>query len=1052
MQQSWIDPRRVVAVLEERAGRRSPLPPGQVRGLEEEVDESCVRVRGRVPGQAPAAPPVELTVTPSLVEGHCACGAAAWPCDHVLALAGAWAAAAARGEERGSGRGGWKTLLGELAAARPTGAVESGRHGVVHWLSLEGDRSGCVALVLAWREHRWTARGMGRGRPLPPARLLGEPPPVATAADLWTFHTALGGSAAPPTALPGGAVRVPEGRADAVLRSLARVPWVVWDGTRDPVSFDLRPLRVCLAADTVAGGLSARIRWLEADGSAAEAPAQILAATPPWAVTGGCLRPVLGAQGPRALARLRSRGVQVPEAELPAFLGTAVPALEAGGIEVRVRGLEGGDVCLHDRPSPRLYLTETARSLVAELAFGYGDLEVAGSNPEPLVQVPGAAGRRFLRRDLEAEFAATLRLRELGLRMTEPGRFEVEGDAAFEFLRRDLGALVRDWEVFGREALRGHRVRSAPVQFRVKVAAGVDWLDLDLEAEAGGDPVAAREFLRALRSRSRYVRLGDGSHAVMPENWSEQVLPLLKDLGVRAKSTRLGRHMAPLLEELAGAVPAVEFAGGAPWERLVAALRGGEAPPAWSPPAGFRGTLRPYQLQGYRWLRWMGELGLGCVLADDMGLGKTVQALALLLAEAEGRRGGPNLVVAPTSVVPNWEAEARRFAPGLRVVRYHGPKRGELVPDLRDRDLVITSYALLRRDLAALGEVPWNYVVLDEAQMIKNAATQTARAATRLPSVRRLALTGTPLENHLGELWSQFQFLAPGLLGSQRRFAEVFARPVAQGDDQARAGLRRRIRPLVLRRMKAEVAPDLPEKSESILWCEMGEEQALLYRTLLEGCREQVLAEVEARGVAGARFSILEALLRLRQVCCHPQVLPGGVGAGVPSAKFDAFQAFAGEVLEEGHRLLVFSQFVRTLGLLREWFAAQGIAHLYLDGSTRDREERVRRFQEDPSVAAFLVSLKAGGTGLNLTGADYVVLFDPWWNPAVETQAADRAHRIGQRNAVFVYKMITRGTVEEKILALQERKRALTGDLIRAGAPFGEGLREEDVEELLRFP
>jgi non-specific serine/threonine protein kinase len=662
---------------------------------------------------------------------------------------------------------------------------------------------------------------------------------------------------------------------------------------------------------------------------------------------------------------------------------------------------------------------------------------------------PGSL-QTFVRRDMEAEFQATRRLRALGFRMADPGRFEIEGDQALDFLRKDLTPLTSEWELYGQSDLKRYRVAPAPVSLRVRLGADIDWLDLALEAEVGDDLVPSEEILRALRKGIRYVRLGSGASALLPSEWLETVGPAVEELGLQATRARLPRYLAPLVEELIENAPEVEWGDRSAWDGLLAALRTSAVLPEAAVPRAFAGTLRPYQEEGYRWIRFMGALGFGCILADDMGLGKTVQALAVLSAEAEEGHPHPNLVVAPTSVVPNWEKEARRFAPGLRVLRYHGTDRKTRLESFEGHHMVVTSYAVLRRDIRSLGAVEWNYAVLDEAQAIKNSATQTARAVRRLKARRRLALTGTPLENHLGELWSQFQFLAPGLLGTERHFSRAFARPIAQGKQEVLGRLRRRIGPFVLRRLKTEVARDLPEKVESALLCEMEPAQERLYRSLLFAGRERVFREVAQKGLAQARFSVLETLLRLRQVCCHPEILPRGLGQGVPSAKFELFRHFVSEVVDEGHRVLVFSQFVSVLQILRHWFEETGIAHLYLDGRTRDREDRVRRFQEDTSVSAFLVSLKAGGSGLNLTGADYVVIYDPWWNPAVETQAADRAHRIGQSRKVFSYKMITRATVEEKILALQERKRDLTEDLIRTGPAWGAGLTEDDLEELFR--
>lgn len=808
-------------------------------------------------------------------------------------------------------------------------------------------------------------------------------------------------------------------------------------------------MRFTLCAEAEGGGLRLRVVWTGKDEESWDPAAlRVVGSRPPWLEYGGRFHPVADVADGDALAVLSRESVQVPGEDLPVFLGNAVPSLEAKGIPVEISGLSDRGLVLSPTPRPRLYLSEERGLLVADLRFAYGDYEISAENPLPVLSLGAGAEKSFLRRDMEFEFQAARRLRNLGFEVPEPCRFELGGDPALEFVLNDLEPLAAEWEVFGREALRWYRVNRSPVALRLRVAASIDWLDLQVDVRSDEESVPVGEVLRALRAGSRFVRLGDGGHTLVSRDWIEKVGVLLGDLRLEKGRGRVATYMAPLVEELAQGSLDAEFSGAEAWDRLVSGLRDHAERLDFTVPRGFRGTLRPYQEKGYRWLRFLGETGLGGILADDMGLGKTVQALVLFLAEEEAGRTEPNLVVAPTSVVPNWEAEARRFAPGLRVTRYHGAERKAGLEELRGAQLVVTSYAILRRDLDELGGVAWNYVLLDEAQAIKNAATQTARAARRLKARRRLTLTGTPLENHLGELWSQFHFLMPGLLGSERHFVRHSARPVTQGDARARDALARRIRPFILRRLKCEVATELPEKSESVLLCQMGPEQERLYRSLLAAGRERVLREVDQKGFARSRVCVLDALLRLRQACCHPAILPGDLGRDTPSAKFELFRDFVSQVVEEGHRVLVFTQFVKILEILRRWFQEAGIEHLHLDGRTTDRETRVRRFQEDESVSAFLVSLKAGGTGLNLTGADYVVLFDPWWNPAVEAQAADRAHRIGQTRKVFAYKLITQATVEEKILALQERKKTLTDDLIRSEEQWGKAFTEEDLEQL----
>lgn len=984
------------------------------------------------------------------VEGSCECGEHPGPCAHLLALAEAWAAGGLGTRPLSALEGSWQSLFQALAPVRGRPVTPHRREVFGHWLDVVRTGSGLWGLRVCWRTHRAGSGGIGRGRLVPPDRVREEAARLGGEDDLRAVERVL---AAGWPKSPGSGVSIPvevaRARVEPVLRALAEVDWVGWEGTREPLQLDVRPLVPLVRGEDRGGELALSVGWQGvSEGFWPAGSVRVVGSDPPWVEWEGVLRPVQGVVDGGALAALLRKAATVPEAELPSFLGTTVPALEDRGIGVELTGVEARNLVVSEKPTPCLYLTEGRNVLEAELRFRYGDYEVTCDNPSALLTFGGRDQRVFVRRDLEGEFQSSTRLRDLGFRPTDVGFFDMRGDAALRFVFDELPKLSDEWEVFGRDRLRGRVVGSHSLGFRVRLTAEIDWLDLEVTATADGEVIPLDEILRAFREGSRYVRLGDGAHALLPDEWLRRVGSVLDDLGLEKGKARLAPHLASRVHEVVEAATESEVDGREHWERLVHGLLDPDALAAYPLPDGLQGVLRPYQEKGYRWLRFLEEQGLGGILADDMGLGKTVQTLALLLSEAAAGRAFPSLVVAPTSVVPNWEAEARRFAPGLRVVRYEGLDRKELLEEFSGAHLVLTSYSILRRDARELGALRWNYAILDEAQAIKNAATQTARSARKLKARRRLVLTGTPLENHLGELWSQFQFLLPGLLGSERRFGEKYARPAAQGDVFAREELRRRVRPFLLRRLKGEVASELPEKVESVLFCEMGDEQARLYRSLLEASRERVFREVAAKGLSKARICVLDALLRLRQACCHPAVLPGALGHGVPSAKFDTFCDFVSEIVEEGHRVLVFSQFVSVLELLRRWFEEAGISHLYLDGRTRDRGERVRRFQEDESVSAFLVSLKAGGTGLNLTGADYVVLFDPWWNPAVEQQAIDRAHRIGQTRRVFSYKMITRNTVEEKIVKLQERKKELTDDLIRSESSWGGALTLDDLHEL----
>ena len=468
-----------------------------------------------------------------------------------------------------------------------------------------------------------------------------------------------------------------------------------------------------------------------------------------------------------------------------------------------------------------------------------------------------------------------------------------------------------------------------------------------------------------------------------------------------------------------------------------------------TPPAGLRATLRPYQREGLTWLQFLREFGLHGVLADDMGLGKTLQTLAHLLLEKEsGRLDRPCLILAPTSVVSNWAREAAKFAPALRVLLLQGGDRRNGYSTLHRHDLVITSYPLLLRDAAELSAVEWHVVVLDEAQHIKNPRSRAAQICAGLKTRHRLCLTGTPVENHLGELWSLFNFLMPGLLGDAESFRSHYRNPIERDRDAGRQRqLAERLRPLLLRRTKDAVARDLPPKTEILHTIELDPGQTELYETIRAAVDERVREAIQAQGLERSQIIVLDALLKLRQVCCHPRLLGDeGAAANIASAKTTyLMDELLPELLEEGRRILIFSQFTRLLALLGAELKRANIDHVILTGDTRDRDTPVQRFQNG-EVPVFLISLKAGGSGLNLTAADTVIHYDPWWNPAAEAQASDRAHRIGQTKPVFIHKLICQGTLEERILELQKTKASLVEGLL-TGRPSS--LTAEDLHRLI---
>ncbi|NDE84657.1 MAG: DEAD/DEAH box helicase [Verrucomicrobia bacterium] len=580
---------------------------------------------------------------------------------------------------------------------------------------------------------------------------------------------------------------------------------------------------------------------------------------------------------------------------------------------------------------------------------------------------------------------------------------------------------------------------------------GGSWLsvEVDFRSGNGADALSPAEVQRLLQTGLSHHRLAGGRIALVPTDDVAEFHEVLRDCQVRNDGTRykLEKRFRGYFGE------AIRASG---WSL------GGRS--NWKPPEEIfhyeepqlperlEKIARPYQKEGIGWLQYLAKNHFGGVLADEMGLGKTLQTLAFLeLRRKENKTKLPSLVLCPTSLVINWMDEGKKFAPGLKMLALHGAGRKTLLSKIPDYDLVVTSYALLRRDIAEYEMLEFDSVVLDEAQSIKNRSSQTAVSVKKLTCDHRLVLTGTPLENSLLDLWSIYDFLMPGYLGTATDFRDRYEIPVAKlGDEKAQQRLRQRVRPFLLRRTKAEVARDLPAKIEQISWCELTDEQKGVYRQILEEGRRQV-SELAGKASGGKdRIAVLTVLMRLRQACCHLGLLPqNGKTWTEPSGKMEYFLDRLEEAISGGHRMLVFSQFVSLLKIVQEELRRRKVPHCYLDGGTVDRAGEVERFQRNQDIPVFLISLKAGGTGLNLTGADTVIHFDPWWNPAVEDQATARAHRIGQNKIVSSYKLIARDTVEEKIVRLQEKKKELFKGTLVSEEDFVRGLSWTELQELL---
>ena len=683
-----------------------------------------------------------------------------------------------------------------------------------------------------------------------------------------------------------------------------------------------------------------------------------------------------------------------------------------------------------------------------DLSFRYGDYPVPrGHDKRVCVRVEKTPDsyvfHRLLRNpEREQQLMGELQSRALNVR---DGRAVLDKAAAFRWLHQyadelaALGFTVRQGTTASKDYFIG------PVTVQVGITEANDWFDVYGTVRFGEFEVPFIRLRPYILNKRPEFRLPNGQIALIPEEWFTQYLELFAFAEEHDHALTLRKHHLALVSDLQnGNLAEVTMT------RKLEKLRAFEAVADQPMPVGFRGTLRPYQKAGYDWLHFVQDYHFGGCLADDMGLGKSVQTLALLLQRKETgvAAGAATLLVMPTSLVYNWLGEAQKFTPSLRVLVYTGTYREKDVAQFRDYDLVLTSYGIVRLDVELLKTYRFDYVILDESQAIKNPGSTTSQAVRELHSRHRLILTGTPVENSTMDLWSQMSFINPGLLGTQNFFRKEFLKPIEKHQDEGKTRrLHALIKPFILRRHKAQVATELPAKIENLSYCPMTEEQQQCYEETKSYYRNKILQNIEEHGAASTQFMLLQGLTKLRQIANHPRMAHDDYAH--ESGKLREVLRMIRNVVAEGHKVLVFSQFVKHLDLVRRALNEKHLAYAYLDGNTRDRHREVERFQQNEELRIFLISLKAGGVGLNLTAADYVFILDPWWNPAVEAQAVDRAHRIGQQRTVFTYKFITKNTVEEKILALQRRKIQLVTDLIATDEAIIKTLTKEDIEELL---
>ncbi len=703
-------------------------------------------------------------------------------------------------------------------------------------------------------------------------------------------------------------------------------------------------------------------------------------------------------------------------------------------------------------PTAEIALGWSGGALIATVTF----IDRATGARAPYAALGALAPREagFVRFSTELAAALRGRMIEVGFVPRSTDGFALHGaDRAANFVREILPGwsdLERRLDPGLTDLVRGN------TELDINVVAersgdDADWFELKVDVFVGGsgEALTQKELAALLSSTGRFAEVR--GKLVDVEKLRERNA-LLSDIAERRRSGLAA--LLALRDELHENFANVQLPPDV--EKMREKLRDFQGIPMVEPPLLHGGTLRSYQERGLDFLAYLSEFGFGGILADEMGLGKTIQVVSYLLRRKLVEGAAPSLVIAPTSVTHTWENEIARFAPELRTLRLHsGSERAARYDEVASADVVITSYALARLDAAALSQFHFRTLILDEAQNAKNPSSQIARVVRGLHADHRLALTGTPVENSLRDLWAIFAFVEPGLLGSETSFRRRFEIPISENDPKATATLRSRLEPFLLRRTKEDVAPELPERTEVALACDLSPLQRRLYRGVAEAARRDVFAVVEEQGIESATVHVLAALTRLRQICAHPGLLFDEYrDQPDASAKFEAFLETVEEILSGGHRLLVFSAFASMLRIMRTALDKREIAYGYLDGSTKDkdRQEEVARFMHPDGPPLFLCSLKAGGVGLTLTAADYVILYDPWWNPAVERQAIDRTHRIGQQRAVTAYRLVTTGTVEEKIRALAERKSALSRNIIKADGALAKSLTREDLEMLFADP
>ncbi len=712
-----------------------------------------------------------------------------------------------------------------------------------------------------------------------------------------------------------------------------------------------------------------------------------------------------------------------------------------------VKEIKSGD------PEIKLQLQEKGDYLVFQPIFTYKGFETKASDRESIT-IPDGDKILIINRNKEAEEIFIQKLESLHSLFVRPGETNNLVLKGADVLRNNWFFLFVDAmkemkiPVFGFEALRNFRFNTARPNTHIHVSSGLDWFDAKVEIEFGDQRVGIDDIKKALVNKQSFVQLTDGTLGILPDEWLKRYALLFKVGDGRSNQLRLSKYHMSVIDDLYENRDETElsFELDEKFERL----KEFKNIPEIAAPVILQSILRPYQTSGFQWLNYLNDVGWGGILADDMGLGKTVQALSMLHHYKEINGSLKAIVVCPTTLIYNWKNEVEKFTPSLIWHIHHGSMRSRDIEELQKHNIIITTYGTLRSDIQLLLKVYFDYVILDESQAIKNPSSKVTRAACLLNAKSRLCMSGTPLQNNTFDIFAQMNFLNPGLLGSMEFFRNEFATPIDKfGEQEQKEHLRKLLFPFILRRTKEQVAKDLPDKTETILFCEMEKEQRKIYDAYRNSYRDKILGTIDEQGIDKSQLTILQGLMKLRQICDSPAILNEEEKYPNHSIKLDELAREIEENIGD-HKALIFSQFLGMLALIKAKLIQDNIPYQYFDGSTSaaDREKAIQHFQNNDECRVFLISLKAGGVGLNLTAADYVYIVDPWWNPAVEQQAIDRTHRIGQTKNIFAYRMICIDTIEDKILQLQERKRKLASELIADDASFVKALTKSDVEYL----